>query len=203
MNGHPDPRKRLALGVLGLMATASVVRRDRVGPREQAAFRLVNGLPDPLHGPAWAVMQAGSLAAPPVAAAAACAAGRPRLARRLAASGVLTWLAAKLVKRVVQRPRPTALIADTHCRGNRPTGLGYVSGHAGVSLALAAAAWSDLGPRGRVAALAAVPVVGGSRMYVGAHLPLDVVGGAALGLAVDAIVTLADQLVDGSSREHP
>ena len=37
----------------------------------------------------------------------------------------------------------------------------------------------------------AIPVVGLTRIYAGAHLPLDIVGGAALGLAVDAAVALA------------
>jgi hypothetical protein len=36
----------------------------------------------------------------------------------------------------------------------------------------------------------AIPVVGLTRVYVGAHLPLDIAGGAALGLAVEALVSL-------------
>jgi len=65
-------------------------------------------------------------------------------------------------------------------------GLGYLSGHAGVAFALGAAALPRLGRRGRVLVLAAVPTVALMRIYVGAHLPLDIVGGAALGLAVEA-----------------
>ena len=44
---------------------------------------------------------------------------------------------------------------------------------------------------GRALILIAVPVVGLTRIYAGAHLPLDIAGGAALGLAVDAAVALA------------
>jgi undecaprenyl-diphosphatase len=44
-----------------------------------------------------------------------------------------------------------------------------------------------------------VPVVGLTRVYVGAHLPLDVAGGAALGLAVEAAVRLAQSRL----RHHP
>jgi undecaprenyl-diphosphatase len=36
--------------------------------------------------------------------------------------------------------------------------------------------------------LAAAPTIGLCRIYVGAHLPLDVAGGAAMGLAVEALV---------------
>jgi undecaprenyl-diphosphatase len=50
--------------------------------------------------------------------------------------------------------------------------------------------------------LVAVPGVGLCRIYVGAHLPLDVVGGAAMGLAVDAAVQSVTDLVgSGPSRQ--
>ena len=81
----------------------------------------------------------------------------------------------------------------------RPAGLGYLSGHAGVAVALGAAALPRLGPAGRALALSVIPVVGLTRVYVGAHLPLDVVGGAALGLAVEAAVRLAQSRL----RDHP
>jgi membrane-associated phospholipid phosphatase len=55
---------------------------------------------------------------------------------------------------------------------------------------LGAAVLPRLGPGGRAVTLAAVSVVGLTRIYVGAHLPLDVAGGAALGLAIDAAMTL-------------
>jgi membrane-associated phospholipid phosphatase len=45
--------------------------------------------------------------------------------------------------------------------------------------------------------------VGLTRVYVGAHLPLDVAGGAALGLAVDAMAQLAKPRARGCSRIGP
>jgi len=184
-------RGRLLLGTAGLLGTAAAVRRDRVGPREAAVFRAANGLPDRLERPLWVVMQAGALGAAPVAAGVAAATGRRRLAAHLLAGGGGAWLAAKAVKRAVRRPRPVVLLEGTRCRGREAVGLGYVSGHAGVVVALAAGALPHLRPRSRAAVLLAVPVVGLARMYVGAHLPLDVLGGAALGLAVDAAVAQA------------
>jgi hypothetical protein len=85
------------------------------------------------------------------------------------------------------------LLAGTRCRGRQASGLGYLSGHAGVAVALGTAALPRFGPVGRAVTAALVPVVGLSRVYVGAHLPLDIVGGAALGLAVDATVALIQE----------
>ncbi|HET7244599.1 MAG TPA: phosphatase PAP2 family protein [Streptosporangiaceae bacterium] len=186
-----DPKARLGIGTAALLVTALAVRRDRVSLGEAGVFRAVNGLPDALHAPAWAVMQLGTLGAAPAAAGAAWLAGDRELAGRLLASGTGTWALSKLVKQIVRRPRPAALLAGTRCRGRDAAGLGYLSGHAGVAVALGAAALPRLGPAGRVLTVTAIPVVGLTRVYVGAHLPLDIAGGAALGLAVEALVTLA------------
>jgi membrane-associated phospholipid phosphatase len=185
-----DPQFRLGVGAAALLVTALAVRRDRVSPSEAMVFRAVNGLPDALYAPSWAIMQLGTLGAAPAAAGVAWLAGDLELAGRLLASGTGTWALSKLVKQVVRRPRPAALLASTRCRGREAAGLGYLSGHAGVAVALGAAALPHLGPSGRALTVTAIPVVGLTRVYVGAHLPLDIAGGAALGLAVEALVSL-------------
>lgn len=177
---------RSAAGAAVLVGTLVPLRRDRIGRREQKAFRLVNDLPDPLYVAAWPVMQLGALGAAPVTAFAALAARNRPLAGRLLWGGGAAWVLAKGVKRVIRRGRPVTLLAGVRTRGQEATGLGYLSGHAAVSAALAAAAWPHLGAGGRRATLGLASGVGLSRIYVGAHLPLDVAGGAALGLLVDA-----------------
>jgi membrane-associated phospholipid phosphatase len=189
--GLADPRMRLAAGTAVLLVTAMEARGDRVGTWEATAFRAVNGLPDALYPPAWAIMQLGTLGAAPVAAGAAWLSGDRQLAGRLLVGGTATWALSKLVKRMVRRPRPAILLPGTHRRGRDATGLGYLSGHAGVVVALGAAALPRLGRAGRVLTLSAIPTVSLTRIYVGAHLPLDTAGGAALGLAIDAALALA------------
>lgn len=189
MRGPSAPRRAL-LGLAGLAVSVAPVHRDRIGRRELRAFRLVNDLPDSLFRPAWTVMQFGALGAAPATAAVAWAAGDRRLATRLATGGTAAWALAKVVKRLVRRGRPNVLLPGVHCRGSEASGLGFLSGHAAVSVALAAAAVPHLRPGGRRAALAVAPLVGLSRIYVGAHLPLDIVGGAALGLLVDGTTRL-------------
>jgi glycosyltransferase 2 family protein len=184
-----DADFRLALGVSGLAISGLAIHDEEIGPVEMAVFRAVNQLPDDLYRPGWVVMQAGNVGAAPVAGLLALCAGRPRLATRLTVTGLVTWTLAKLVKRVYRRPRPARLIDDVRCRGPEASGLGYVSGHAGIAVGIGVAVLPELRTPARVATAIAVPVVGLCRIYVGAHLPLDVVGGAALGLAVDAAVS--------------
>jgi membrane-associated phospholipid phosphatase len=186
-----DPRARLGLGVAGLLATTGAVHRDRVSATEAGAFRAVNGLPDALYPPAWVVMQLGAFGAVPATAAAAWRAGDRDLAARLLLGGTGAWAMAKVVKQVVRRPRPADLLPGIRGRGRDAAGLGYLSGHAAVAVALGAAALPRLDPAARALTLTAVPLVGLTRLYVGAHLPLDIAGGAALGLAAAAAADLA------------
>ena len=188
--GFADPRTRLALGIAGLAGTTVVVRRDRVGRRETRVFRAVNGLPDSLFGPAWVVMQLGTLAAAPAAAGVALAVRERTLARRLLVGGTASWALSKVVKQSIRRPRPAALLPDAHRRGQDAAGLGYLSGHTAVAVALGTAVLPRVAGARRAMVLAVVPVVGLCRIYVGAHLPLDVLGGAAMGLAIEAAVGL-------------
>lgn len=190
-----DPRTRLVLGAGGMLAAALPVRPDRVGQREARLFMAINNLPDALYAPAWTIMQCGAVGAVGVAAGAAYAAGDHKLAWRLTAAGVGTWALAKLVKQEIRRPRPASLLTGTRTRGQEASGLGYLSGHAGVATALCAASFPRLTTTARAAALGIVPVVGLSRVYVGAHLPLDIVGGASLGLAVEAAVVLVQRAI--------
>jgi membrane-associated phospholipid phosphatase len=138
----------------------------------------------------WPVMQLGNVLVVPAAAVLAAAWRRWRLSIELLVAGLATYVLAKVVKGLVPRGRPDDLLADVVIRGAAAHGRGFVSGHAAVVTALLAVAWPALGRRGRIVATALVAAVCLSRVHVGAHLPLDVVGGAALGLAIAGAVRL-------------
>ncbi|WP_413229187.1 lysylphosphatidylglycerol synthase domain-containing protein [Actinomadura citrea] len=188
---HPADALRLAAG-LGICLLLALFAADGFLLRPEAdAFRLVNDLPGWLFRPVDIVMQVGALGAVAVTAAAALAARRVRLAADLALGGSLAWLLAKLVKDLADRGRPGALLSEVVLRGAHEGGLGFVSGHAAVAAALAAVAAAHVRQPVRWALWAVAVAVPVSRVYVGAHFPLDVVAGAALGWAVGGAVHLA------------
>ena len=180
----------LAIGAVLLFLSALPVDEHSLSGAERSLFRAVNQVPGIPFAPVWLLMQAGNIAAVPLAAVAALVARRPRLAGSLVVGGALAYGGAKVVKEFVTRGRPTTLLDEVEIHGAAAQGLGFVSGHAGVVVALAVVASPYLGPRARWAAAGLALFVCVARVYVGAHLPLDVVGGAALGLLVGGGVRL-------------
>jgi membrane-associated phospholipid phosphatase len=178
-----------------VVAVAVTVPTERVSSLETELFRAVNDLPDGLLPIVWLPMQSGSFAAVPIAGVLTLVSRGRRPAAVVATAGLVAYTLAKGVKRASGRPRPADILRDVRQRGARQTGEGFPSGHAAVSAALASAAFPELttGWRTAVASLAVAAPFG--RIYVGAHLPLDVLGGSALGLAVGS---LARRIVDRS-----
>jgi membrane-associated phospholipid phosphatase len=177
---------------LGIAMLASVFRASTLIDAERDVFESINHLSDVLSGPVQAVMLFGVFAAIPVTAIVAMIFRRFRLATVLVASGCLAYALAKLGKPIVDAGRPLAVLpnADVIVRGAVAQGLGYPSGHSAVSAALAFAALPYLNGRYRWLILLIPLVVGLARIYVGAHLPLDVVGGWAIGVGSAFVVHL-------------
>lgn len=179
------------IGIGLFTVCALLIERHHVSGTEEALFRAVNDHTVVPFAVVWPIMQLGNFLVIPVAAAVAAAFRRWWLALQLLVGGVTAYLlAADVVRRVVVRGRPASLLPDVQIRGTAPLGLGFVSGHVAVATALAVLALPYLGGRGRVLVVLAACLVALARMYVGAHLPLDVIGGAGLGLAVAGAVQL-------------
>jgi undecaprenyl-diphosphatase len=175
----------VVLGVTGALA------RDGLSAAEVRVFRRFNSQTAPSFAVVWVPMQYGTLGAVPALAVAAIARRRPRVAVALGASGAAAWVLAKAVKPMVGRGRPATLLPDVRRRGEESgRDFGFPSGHAAVSAALTVAAWPYSASGWRIASAAMAGFVPAARLYTGVHLPLDVLGGSALGLCVASAVKL-------------
>lgn len=162
------------------VASAVRSRSHQVGPTEERIFRTFNNGPDAAFFPVWPIMQMGSLAAVGVAAAIEARLRRPAIP--VAVVGTAVWAGIKVAKAPVGgRGRPAFLLEGVHVRGEPQTGLGFPSGHAAVSMTIAGITSVGRPLWARAALHAGSTATGTARMYVGAHLPLDVAAGWAVG----------------------
>ncbi len=176
-----------ALTALCVAATAWPVAAQA----DRAAFLRINALPDLLEPPLWFAQLTGVLVAPAVVAALAFYTGRSRLA-----IGLLLLIPAKLVverevlKEIVYQPRPGARWPETILRDVPTLGAGFPSGHAILLFGTVALLGPYLRRRARMTVLSIAVVAALARVYLGAHTPLDVIGGAGAGLAVGGSIDL-------------
>ena len=183
---------RFGLGAVLLLGSLAEARRERLPSYEEQAFRLANDATDRFRVPVRSVMQAGTFGTVPGVSALALLFRRPRLAAGLAVGGTLAWVTVKLIKPVGGRDRPNGVLDDVALRERIEGDLGWPSGHTAVATTLAFVAAPELPRRARPVLAGIVATVGFGRMYVGAHLPHDVVGGAGLGMMVSALIPSAD-----------
>jgi undecaprenyl-diphosphatase len=181
-------RRDAALFVVGAVlfeGSRMLVTRGKIDPEEERIFRAAN---EAIRVPVRGVMQMGTFGTVPVAAGVAFVAGRRELAAALALGGTAAWLLAKQAKPLGGRARPAVLLDGVRTREGIEGDLGWVSGHTAVATTIAATTWVG-GPRWlRPVLVAGAATTAYGRMYVGAHLPLDLVGGAGLGMMVTALV---------------
>ncbi|MDQ3898071.1 MAG: phosphatase PAP2 family protein [Actinomycetota bacterium] len=202
----------ISAGGLALLAACGMAASTgRVGAVERAVFHAVNGLPDWLYRPLWFFQQLGNLlVAFLVVLVLAVVLRRPRLAVAAVVAVVAKLYLEQVVKDVVQRARPGTSVGDAILRGQVSFGgLSFVSGHAVIAVAMATALSAVLSKRWRTMVWVLVALNGITRVYVGAHNPLDVVGGAGLGLAIGgplyAWLTVDDDPgeSDAGRADHP
>ena len=112
------------------------------------------------------------------------------LAWQYAVAGVSAYAAAFVVEHIVDRARPIGLEGYNAIMRATQDGPGFPSGHLAVLTALVLAAWPFIAWPWRIALALFVVLEAWSRVFLGVHAPLDVVGGVAVGAVVVAVIHL-------------
>jgi len=114
---------------------------------------------------------------------------RVEMLRGLTIALVLAELMAQVLKRLADQPRPIWVIPglDTHGYPTDPHGNAYPSAHTAMVVAAVSALWPWMRWPQRIVSLTFAAMVALNRIYIGAHWPIDIVGGAAVGLLAGTI----------------
>jgi undecaprenyl-diphosphatase len=124
---------------------------------------------------------------------------RPAIFMYVLLGTLLADLLSLVIRYAIGRDRPPIDYPDPVPLVRLPDNPSFPSGHAATSFA-AAALLSWLTPLPKVALFVLAGLIAFSRVYVGVHYPLDVIGGALLGLAV---ATALRRLVEARRRSSP
>lgn len=172
-----------------VIALGISVDGGRVTSNEAALFRLVNGLPNQLYPFLNIIQFSGVLAAPAVCAAVAMLFRKYLLAITLFLIMPLKLINEDIIKTFFQRERPKVYIPDAILRGDvQSSGLSFVSGHAVIIFAIATVLTPFISKRLRAAVWVIAALCIFARVYLGAHLPRDVFGGAACGVLIGLLL---------------
>jgi undecaprenyl-diphosphatase len=184
---------------LAVLAISSVLVADqRILRGETAILEAVNAWPRAIGAPLEAVAPLGTLpAALAITVAVAFITGRPRATLALFVASLLAWRLDDVMKELIERPRPEGYVDGLVVR-EEAEGFGFPSGHTTMAFALAAVLHPILPARWRWVPWVLAALVGIARLYVGVHWPMDVVGGAALGVAIGGALGLL--VADGYRR---
>jgi membrane-associated phospholipid phosphatase len=119
----------------------------------------------------------------------------PATFARVLGSALLAWVLLEAVYAVYDRPRPEEVVADPTLNGHSWAHLNsFPSGHMAITAALAVAVALSF-PRLRFALWGYVAAVAFTRVFFGAHFPLDVLAGTALGTASAILIAQPSSLL--------
>jgi undecaprenyl-diphosphatase len=169
----------------------TIIAESGAGPIEVAIFRTFNELGNLFYRPMVAVSLFGTIGMVFVASLFIALKKRYATATRILLTGLLAYGAAYGLKLLDFRARPGAVIEDANIRESASELLGYPSGHMAVATVLALSAYVYFPKKYHRYITILLLLVGVSRMYLGVHFPVDLLGGWAIGMFFAGILSFA------------
>ncbi len=115
---------------------------------------------------------------------------RRELALQVFILSSITFLIVQFMKDTIARPRPFGLVSDLTLKQYEATGFGFPSGHSALSMVCALVILPYVSRPWKLIIIIGVILVGLSRIYLGVHAPLDVIGGWSLAIVIWSISKL-------------
>lgn len=190
---YVTPHNQFILLISGLvlfMLGYLLARKGIYGP-EITIFRAVNSWPEQLSPVFKFVSFGGTLLFAILGTCVFYISKRRVIASELAITGIAAWAIVNWLKYYQIRLRPSELITNVQLREHIGQIAGYPSGHATIVTALGIITYPYLSPRQRFVLVLSILLVYLSRLYLGMHFPLDIIGGIGVGMSVASLVNIA------------
>lgn len=173
---------------LGIFLVSVLVSRDSdIAGWEIALFNFVYNLPSYLQPLFFVITQTGSIHMLALLLVLYLIKKRYHIVIRLLLSGTLAYMMAGVAKDLWGRGRPTEYLLNITNLDYVVRGPGFPSGHTALATVLALTIGHYLPKKYHWLVVVWIGAVGLSRMYLGIHFPLDILGGFAIGWASYAL----------------
>jgi membrane-associated phospholipid phosphatase len=163
-------------------------------------FNLGKDRPAWLDNFMWLATQLGSMWMAFCAAFVFFATDLRRLALEIVLGTLTLWLFVETIKLLTDRARPFLALEGTRIVGRRESGRSFPSGHTSQIFFMATILtrlFLHFALPESIALYILAVLIGFTRIYVGAHYPRDVLGGAMLGSVWGILATLIDPYLRG------
>lgn len=180
--------QQLALALLLFVVSVAASRSADMHNWEVSLFSRIYNWPDLLLYPLFIVTQIGSIFFFGACLGILLLTRRYAVATKLLVAGSIAYLASGLAKSLWGRARPTEVIQGIINRDYTVFGPGFPSGHTALATATILVLAGFLPKKLRIFAFVLIILVGLSRIYLGIHAPLDILGGFAIGFGAVALV---------------
>lgn len=175
----------IALFVLG-----ALIADGGSGKLENSVFNAINNLPQFLLPLFMLLSVLGTIGFAMLLALVALFKKRYIFALKLFLVGFFSYVIAYALKLLDIRARPSALIDVNNLREAASATMGYPSGHVAVATGLAIILFQYVPKKYHKVIVWLVVGVALSRLYLGVHFPIDLLGGFAVGLVIGSIISL-------------